>query len=147
MAEVKIYKLYGTGTASANAIATLDIQEDGEICSVLMDLGVNGANALDEGAQCELSFSSIGAMTTNDTRASLLGLTWYQEFLTSGGGPSGRNVFITFAPHGIPVAAGERLYLHLLVAGTLTAVTVSAWVYFCLGRAMSPRGRVGRRVR
>lgn len=146
MAEIKVYKLYMTQTSSGDAGASLDIQEDGEICAILLDVTVTGADALNDGATVELSLSSVSGFGTNDTRASLIGLSITQGFLTSGGGPASKNAFITFAPHGIPVAAGERIYLHGQVAGTATSF-VRAWVYYCVRERMSSRAFVGRRVR
>jgi len=147
MPEIKIYKLYATVTATADAAASYDVQEDGEICSILLDQNINSADALNDGIDTEVSFSSVSGFTSNDTRASLIGKRSHQHFLTSGGGPVGGSSFITFAPFGIPVSAGERLYLHILLTGTALTAYVNAWLYHCLGRSASPRGRVGRRVR
>jgi len=146
MAEIKVYKMYATGTVSADAAATIDVQEDGEICSILLDTSIQSGDNLSDGVASEVSFASVSGFGTNDTRASLIGARVYQAFLTSGGGPIQKTTFITFAPNGIPVAAGERLYMHVLQSGTFTWFS-TAWVYFCLPRALSLRGRVGRRVR
>jgi len=146
MPEIKIYKLHAIVATSLDAAATYDVQEDSEICSVLLDVSVDGADALNDGGKVEISFSSVSGFLANDTRASIIGSVARQGFLTTGGGQVSKNTFITFAPFGIPVAAGERLYLHTLVHGTCN-VTISAWVYHCLGRTPSPRARVGRRVR
>ena len=146
MAEIKVYKMFNATAVGGDAVASYDVQEDGDICSILLDISVTGADALNDGVRSELSFSSVSGFLSNDTRASLIGAAAYQGFLTSGGGQVGKNTFITFAPFGIPVAAGERLYLHTAVTGTIT-LAVSVWVYHCLGRPGGPRARVGRRVR
>jgi len=146
MPEIKVYKMYATGTVSADAAATIDIQEDGEVCSILLDSAIQQGDALSDGIAAEISFASVSGFGTNDTRASLVGLRSYQAFLTTGGAPINKNTFITFAPNGIPVAAGERLYLHVLQSGTFTWFA-TGWIYFCLPRGLSLRGRVGRRVR
>ena len=147
MPDIKVYKMFGSGSASANAVATYDTQEDGEICSILMDGYCTGADALNDGFSWEVSFSSVQAIATNDTRAALMGISSAQNFLTTGGAPVAKNSFITFAPFGIPVSAGERLYLHLLITGAPTLAIISVFVYHCLGRPQNVRQRVGRRVR
>ena len=102
--------------------------------------------SLADGARVELSFASVSGFVANDTRASMFGLALQQAFLTSGGGPMHANGFITFAPNGIPVAAGERIYMHGSVNGAPTAVVCSLWVYHCLDRGGSPRARAVRRT-
>jgi len=144
MAEIKVYKMFNNVTATA---ASVDIQEDGEICAVLLENNAIGADALGDGIQSELSFSSVSGFTSNDTRASVIGALTTQQFLTSGGGPVNKSVFITFAPHGIPVAAGERLFLHILVSAAPTSIQASCWIYFCVGGSQTKRARVGRRTR
>lgn len=146
MAEVKVYKLFASGTVSADGAASLDIQEDGQLCAALLDLTATAADALDDGGSAEISFSSTSGFTTNDTRASILGISRNQAFLTSGGGGVGGSVFMTFAPHGIPMAAGERIYLHLGVTGSGPTVRVRCWLYYCVTGPGS-RSRVGRRAR
>jgi hypothetical protein len=146
MAQIKVYKLYGTWTANTEAIASYDVQEDGEICSMYGHLIITGADALNDAAALELSFASVSGFIANDTRASVFGMRTTQGFLTTGGGPCQQNGFVTFAPNGIPVSAGERMYLHGIVGGTIVAIA-SLWVYHCLSRGDSPRAAVGRRVR
>jgi len=143
--QVKVYKMYAQAMTSTDAAASYDVQEDGEICSVLLDIIGTADDALNDGGGSEVSFASVSGFSTNDTRASIVGGRQNQGFLTSGGGPVGKSVFITFAPYGIPVAAGERLYLHIIVTGTST-ITCSAWVYHCitggpLRASVSRRGR------
>lgn len=122
-----VYKLYASGTASADAAASTDIQNDGHIIALFMAACVEGANALDEGADWEVSFASTNGISTNDTRSSILGMTLRQEFLTSGGGLQGDNSGIGGIR--IPVDAGERLYLHRVVTGTITQSRCTVWLY------------------
>lgn len=112
-----VYKLYATGTADTDAAASLDIQVDGHIVAASLDVWVTGADALNDGARAEVSFASTSAFGSNDTKASILHAASMQGFLTSGGGPVQSRSFITGVA--IEVAAGERMYLHVDVTGTM----------------------------
>ena len=146
MTDIKTYKMFASVTAATDGAASYDVQEDGKICAVLVDINVTGADALNDGGNCELSFASVSSFNTNDVRASILGVGVFQGFLTSGGGPTSKNAFITFSPNGIPVAAGERIFLHISVGGTVTAVAVRAWLYHGV-EEQSGRAGVTRRAR
>lgn len=124
-----IYKLYSA--TQTDAAASVDIQEDGVIEGVLFDLDVSGADALNDAIKAEVSFASTSGFTSNDTRASLAGTHFRQEFLTSGGGP---NCGGPYVPMEIPVSAGERIYLHMVAAGTVV-VACQVWIYVRGGNA------------
>lgn len=113
-----MYKLYGTATSSTDAVAQLDIQKAGSIQVVMLDFGVIGADALDDGGVVEISFASVSGFATNDTRSAIISLRHHQGFLTTGGGPTGKSMVIPNLD--IPVGAGERLWMHIQVSGTAT---------------------------
>lgn len=136
----QVYKLYGSVTASTDGVANLDFQFNGVIEGILLNINVTGADALNDGGGVEISFASTSGLASNDTRASIAGLKVNQGFLTSGGGPVGDSVFVSLGK-GIPVAAGERIYMHLQVSGTVTAVNSSCWLY----TAVTDAGRIARR--
>jgi len=123
----QIYKFYGTATTSTDAVATIDIQFDGVIEGALLTIQASGADALNDGGDVEISFASTSGFVANDTRASIAGLTVRQGFLTSGGSMVGDTVFLSLGK-GIPVSAGERMYMHLGVTGT-TTVAARCWLY------------------
>ena len=119
------YKLYASAAAAGSV--SMDIQRDGHITGLLLDLSIEGANALDDEGAMEVSFSASAAFTTSDTRASIGGLHAVQGFLTTGGSQTGKVVSV--AGLMIPVAAGERVYMHYgAITGTLTLVA-RAWLY------------------
>lgn len=126
MAELMVYKLYSA--TAGDAAASLDILFNGAIQGMLFDLTVTGADALNDGMSLEVSFASVSGMVANDTRASIGGIKSNQGFLTSGGGQTGKAVAVTFGMDGIPVAAGERIYLHTASTGTVT-FAASVWLY------------------
>lgn len=122
-----VYKLYASSTASLDGAAALDIRKSGVITAIEMDFAIQGANALDEGAAWELSMSSSNGLTSNDTLSSIASVSGYQEFLTTGGGMVGNQM--TLSGLAIPVNAGERLFIHTVVAGTVTANLCRAYVH------------------
>lgn len=128
MADLMVYKMFATATASTDAAATLDIVFDGVIEGLVLDTVMQNADALNDAVGAELSFASVSGFVTNDTRASIIGSRIAQGFLTSGGGPTGKVTNVAFGPDGIPVSAGERMYLHLLLVGAGTLIA-SVWLY------------------
>ncbi len=120
-----IYKLYGA--ASTDSVASLDIQLDGVITSMLMTGMCAGVNALDEGMQAEISFLSSNTFGSNDVRGSLMTMQIRSGMLTSGMGNMCDNINISSV--NIPVNAGERIHLHIRDAGTLTGRVVHAYLY------------------
>lgn len=124
-----IYKLEGTGTggATSNDVVSVDIQNDGLIEGVWVQVTATGMDALNDNCRAEVSFLSTNTFGTNDTRGSILIVSAFQSFLTSGGGLSGGQGFVTFAK-GIPVVAGERIHCHT-TGSTGVTPTVTAFLY------------------
>lgn len=122
-----IYKLFSSETASGDAQASLDIQREGHIVGISADLACTGCDALGDGGTVELSFASTSGFASNDTKASLLTLRAWQQFLTSGGGPVQSHSDVSALA--VAVAAGERLYLHFEVAGTGPTVYATVYVF------------------
>lgn len=120
-----IYKLYGG--SSGDDAASLDIQIDGEIEAILMSADVAGADALNDGVIAEVSFLSTNGFGSNDVRGSLMTVQCRQNFLTSGGGNMATNMAV--GGISIPVAAGERVHLHILDRGSPTSRSVHAYLY------------------
>jgi len=122
-----VYKLFSSETASGDAQASIDIQRDGHIVGISGDLAGAGCDALGDGGSVELSFGSTGGFASNDTKASLLTLRAFQQFLTSGGGPVTKRADISNLA--IAVAAGERMYLHFEVAGSGPTIYATVYVF------------------
>lgn len=120
-----IYKLFGS--TGGDSIASLDIQMDGEIKSIHMTCRANGVNAADEGMVAEISFLSTNTFGANDARGSLMMIQTNVGLLTSGMGPSAINASISSLE--IPVAAGERVHMHISDFGTLTGRDAHAYLY------------------
>lgn len=131
-----IYKMYASANP-ADALATLDIVADGRIVAIggYMDPAYAGA---DGSVRSELSFASSSGFASNDTRSSFWGMASRHDFTTSGGVQSVVNEMVTGLD--IPVALGERLYLH--ATGTAVTTIFTIWLY-----VEDKQGSAGRRIR
>lgn len=108
--------LFATITATADAIVNLIIPKNGRIKSLRWSGSFDGPA---DNARCnmELSMRATSQFATNDISNVVGGLDLLQNILTSGGGvsPIKYQEYVDF-----PVAAGERLYLHASVSGTVS---------------------------
>ena len=107
-----IYKLNGPQSSGAvtDGIATLDIQEDGFITAVMLNIHADGMDAFNDRLQGEVSFMSSNTFDVNDTRGSICMHSLSQQLLTSGGGIGASSIAVSGLQ--IPVDAGERVHLH-----------------------------------
>lgn len=119
-----IYKLYALATSDTDAAASIDIQLDGFIVAYAVEVNAVGADALNDGGQVEVSFASTNGLSSNDTKSSFAHAYAQQGFLTTGGSMVRANS--TLSGLAIAVAAGERIYMHIELTGT---VTVQGLVY------------------
>ena len=110
-----IYGMYANATATANSIASIDIQSSGYITGMLMFMQPSGHDALNDQSKFELSFKGSTSLDTNDVRGQLFVAGVSQQFLTQGGGIGGNTVTVSGVK--IPIAAGERIHLHAGIAG------------------------------
>lgn len=138
-----LYKLFGTGAADADAVAALDIQVDGHIVAMTLEVWAVGADALNDGIECEISFASTNGFASNDTKASLIHAVATQSFLTSGG--SVVRAFSSISGLAIEVAAGERLFLHANVVGAPTTYSAVGYLFVMPGVDGTARPSVRRR--
>lgn len=137
-----LYKLYGSVSTDTDAVAQLDIQVDGHIVAMSLEVWCSAADGLNDGAEAEVSFASTSGFTSNDTKSSLIHAAALQGFLTSGGGPV--RGYSNIQGVAIEVAAGERIYLHLNLTGTVTAFAVG-YLYVMAIEGGSARASARRR--
>ena len=115
--RMRTYKLYGTGTADANAIATLTITRAGRIRSVNISLNAVAGAATNATLNVEVALNQSAAMfTTNDTPDGVLAYCSLGFPIASAAQSAN-----SFAPCSHQVQAGDRLYMHLNVDGTAVA--------------------------
>lgn len=120
-----VYKLFATATG--DSAASLDIQLDGEIMAIHMSCAPAGVDALNDGVEAEVSFLSSNSLSNNDTRGSLMIIQSALGMLTQGGNNSAVNANISSLE--IPVSAGERIHLHILLSGGATSGSVHAYLF------------------
>lgn len=121
---LQVLTLTGSSTGGTeSAIASIDIPGNGSITGV--DWAADFALDADgEFQEISLSFASSEDLQVNDSRSVIsIVASGLAELTTSGGYTGGVNKFVSFSP-GIPVFAGERLYLH-----SRAAAGVSSTVY------------------
>lgn len=122
-----VYKIYAQNAATADAVASLDIRQDGHIVALSLATTAQGCDALNDGFTSELSFASTRGTGANDTTASIATCNAHQGFLTSGGSAvQDRMVLSGLA---IPVKAGERMYVHHVLSGGATSIDTRAYMY------------------
>jgi len=134
-----LYKLWASVTATGDASAQLDIVGDGYISAIWGYCTGEGADALNDGIGFELSFASTSGFNSSDTRASFFGLDTRNNFLTSGGAMPG--MYGSVSGLRIPVLAGERIYMHSLENGTITAGRGTFWFFVEDGLDVRPSPR------
>lgn len=115
--RTRIYKLYATGSADANAAAQIIVQRNALITSVLWVPRVTARSGT-ASIEWELSLASTAQLTTNDTIGPISGCAQSFLELTSG---VGTTVPLLHSGLAVPVMQGDRLYLHVDVTATLTA--------------------------
>jgi hypothetical protein len=117
-------KLYGTGSATANAVASVIIPNAGRIIGVQVTAAFVSTTA---GAQCnmEISRASAREIAVNGAQQCVCEVSVGGNFVTSGLAQFGINQFF---PVNVPVVQGQIIYLHAVIAGTISyAFTAVIW--------------------
>jgi hypothetical protein len=121
-----ICKLYGSVTTSTDGAASLDCVADGLIVGLLLEINAETASA-NAAARMEVSFASTNGFTSTDTRNSIGGVETVVSQATAAGVLNNSRSLMMPGLR-IPVAAGERLYLHVGTSASFT-VRARAWIY------------------
>jgi hypothetical protein len=113
---MRTLKLYGTASATANAVAQLTIPSAATIKAVQYSILFDSIT--DNGKlQLELSRSSATEIATNGAQQCICELGLYSNFVTSG---LSQPVLAGMLFVSSPFAQGQIIYLHTVVSGTLT---------------------------
>lgn len=128
---MSVYQLYGSGAASADGVASLDIQFDGDIVAWHASAQQSAADALSDGYAWQASFISTSMFASNDARGVIGNVNSRLGLLTSGGGNMATNTGMSGL--NVPVVAGERIYLHLSVLGG--GSSACTWLLYVLDSA------------
>ena len=109
--SIDVIGMYGAITGDTqNAIAAIDIPQDGVIIGLDWDFSVN-FDADSEVEAAELSFIATNQLTTNDVRGRISSVSAAAAVLTAVGINS-QNIQKWLGGFDLPVSGGERLYLH-----------------------------------
>lgn len=121
---VRTLKLYGTGSATANAVAQVTLPQRLTLKGIQAAIRVN---SITDGGQVdlELSRASASQIATNGALDSILTVSVEGNFVTSGLAQFGVNQFF---PVDAPFDQGAILYLHATVGGTIVyTATFTLW--------------------
>lgn len=118
---MRVYKLYATATSTADNVANVLITRNCRIRSIRWHEHVD-APADNAFVAVELSTRPTSQFTTNDSQGDITQRRHSTNLTTSGAfdGGNDHQELLDF-----PVAAGERIYVHAIVSGTVT------WVGAC----------------
>lgn len=109
-------KLYGTGAATANAVANVIIPSRGKLRGIAVALWAD-SNTDNAQVNCEVSKASAREIAVNGAQQCVVEVGIGGNFVTSGLAQFGVNQFY---PLDVDVVQGQIIYLHALVTGTLT---------------------------
>lgn len=118
-------KLYGTGSATANAVAQVTIPSKGRIVGVQFSAYFDAItdNAV---AQLEVSRASAREINVNGAQQCICEINNYANFVTSGLAFAGQNGFL---PVDVDVDQGQIIYFHAATSGTITFLgTFILWI-------------------
>lgn len=108
---MRTYKIYGTGAATANNVANILVGKSGRIKSIRWSARVD-AVADNSVAVLELSMSPQAQSGTNDTTSEIAEVSIFGNLATSGFVHSSLKAQELVD---IPIAQGERVYLHVAI--------------------------------
>jgi hypothetical protein len=113
---MKVLKLYGTGSATANNVANVIIPQSATIRGVQVCFS---ADSITDNAQAtvEVSRASATEINVNGSQQCVVQVDLRSNLLTSGlTAPS----VVCFLPTAVPVTQGQIIYLHAVIVGTIT---------------------------
>lgn len=116
--------------APSDNLASIDVPNDGVLTGVDWSVAI-AASGADFSDTLQLSFGSTSTLAVNDSRASISNCTVASDVTTSGAAVTHANKYVALPD--LPVAMGERIYIH----GTGTAITITARVVLHFSFSMS----------
>jgi hypothetical protein len=116
-------KVYATGTTSADSVASFVVPVSGKL--VLVTGAVNVAGSTLPVVTFQLSSQSTSQWATNDARNILAETTLASDSTSQ---IASSNIGIPLPGH--PVKAGDKIYLHRLVTGTVSSslANLNLWI-------------------
>lgn len=118
-------KLYGSAGATANSVASVIVPSATRIRGVQF-AAIIDCNTDNGTAQVEVSRASAREIAVNGAQQAIAEIWLQSNFVTSGLAQYGVNEFF---PVDVPVVQGQIIYLHIVIAGTVTC-SVSALLWY-----------------
>jgi len=122
---MRTYQLYATGSATGNAIASINIPSSTKVKAIQICFEITSITATSYVA-LEFSKIPVSQIAVNGAQDPFLEVRLGSNFVTSGLSTSGLNQ--TF-PVDVDCRQGETIYVHALVTGTAT-YRVNAILWF-----------------
>jgi len=115
-------KLYASGTTSADNVANLNVPMDGKISLLNGSLRLAGSSA--PIVTVQVSLQSTGQFAVNDCRNIVAEVELTSDTTTA------NNVNFSIPIPSWPVKAGDKIYVHRLVSGTVTSsiLNLNVWL-------------------
>jgi len=127
MATKILGKLYASGTASADSIATFTMPKAGRLTGIQWKLYGQVTGALSENVRYELSLQSSSQFTAAEASNVISTVELVPFVATAGSQPTAN---LNFGGFDIPIEAGAKIYLHRATGSALGAATVGVCMYF-----------------
>lgn len=125
--KTRALNIYATTNATTNAVAQIVIPRPGLITAIMGCVWVANAAANSSSCLWEISFSSAAQSTSNDAVGPIYQISLNPNFTTSGNANMvSQNSLAGIA---IPVRENDRLYAHLVIAGTAITNYFRAFIY------------------
>ena len=126
--------------AAGDAIANIDVPDDGLLMAIYMKLVVNGAAADSDRGRGEISFGSTSSFATNDSRQVLANIMFGSDLVGTAANVIRTDVTSEMNfPNGVKVSAGERIYMHTLASGVTIGICYAHLVFSFLGAGVARR--------
>lgn len=106
-------KLYGSGSTSANAVASVVIPSKGRLRGALVTMWMTSQTS-GVTTNCEVSRASAREIGVNGAQQCVLEVSMANNFVTSGMAMAAVNQFF---PLDVEVVQGQIIYLHAVVSG------------------------------
>lgn len=116
MATLRTLQIYGTGSATANAVAQVTVPSASTIKGILASLE---CLAKTDGARLAVELAKVATsqIAINGALDPFFEMRADTSFVTSGLIQGAQNIFV---PLHVPCRQGEIIYLHAFVSGTVT---------------------------
>lgn len=127
---MSIIKMAGSVTGITASSVSIDVPAKGVIRTIALGAVFADASPVTgEGLTVELSFLSTNQFSTNDARGSLCQVAQVPVFVDAARIALSGTPICILTPIAIEVAAGERVFMHMVGGGASVVVTAVAYLF------------------